>query len=153
MNGPSTNGFGADSLSPTPGVAALNDLEVVPFYSVMEFSSPDIGIALEAADETSLDALDYGVIRMKLDGLVVAYNAYESRVAGLSPARVLGKNFFTEVAPCTNNFMVASRFEECAVLDEQLPYVFTLKMRPRKVELRLVKARDSASQYILVRPR
>ena len=119
----------------------------------MEFSDLDIGAALEVADEASLDALDFGVIRMKLDGLVVGYNAWESRAAGLSHARVVGKNFFTEVAPCTNNFMVASRFEECPILDEQLPYVFTLKMRPRKVELRLVKARESASQYILVRPR
>jgi len=119
----------------------------------MEFSDANIGEVLARADEASLDALDFGVIGMQRDGVVTSYNAYESRMAGLSRTRVMGKHFFTEVAPCTNNFLVASRFEECAVLDEQLPYVFTVRMRPRAVELRLVKAHDSASQYILVRPR
>lgn len=119
----------------------------------MQFSDVNIGDALAELDEAAIDALEFGVIRMGLDGVVVAYNSYESRLAGISPTRVLGKHFFTEVAPCTNNYLVASRFEECAVLDEQLPYVFTVRMRPRNVELRLVKIRDAASQFVLVRPR
>jgi photoactive yellow protein len=119
----------------------------------MDFSDSNICETLASADEASLDALDFGVIGMQLDGVVTSYNAYESRMAGLSRTRVIGKHFFTEVAPCTNNFLVASRFEECAVLDELLPYVFTVRMRPRSVELRLVKARGAASQYVLVRPR
>ena len=86
----------------------------------MDFSDVNIGDVLADADEASLDALEFGVIGMNLDGVVTAYNSYESRMAGLSRARVVGKHFFTEVAPCTNNFLVASRFEECAVLDEQL---------------------------------
>jgi photoactive yellow protein len=90
---------------------------------------------------------------MTLDGVVVGYNAFESQLAGLAPVRVLGKHFFTEVAPCTNNYLVASRYEECATVDEQLPYVFTLRMRPRNVELRLVKAAGSGHQYLLVRNR
>ncbi len=119
----------------------------------MDFNDPDIGLSLAACDEASLDGLGFGVVRMTLDGVVVGYNAYESQLAGLAPTRVLGKNFFTEVAPCTNNYLVASRFEECATLDEVLPYVFTLRMRPRNVELRLVKAPGAERQYLLVRNR
>lgn len=119
----------------------------------MEFSDPDIAQALEASDDAQLDRLDFGVVRMTPDGVVVSYNSLESRLAGLAPARVLGKHFFSEVAPCTNNYLVASRFEECATLDERLPYVFTLRMRPRNVELRLVKASSAAHQYLLVRDR
>ena len=134
-------------------VAELNQHASRGVFLAMDFSDSDIGDALARSDEAALDTLDFGVIGMTLDGVVVAYNAYESRMAGLSRTRVVGKHFFTEVAPCTNNFLVASRFEECAVLDEQLPYVFTVRMRPRSVELRLVKARESASQFILVRAR
>jgi photoactive yellow protein len=119
----------------------------------MEFADPEIGPALDKCDESSLDTLDFGVIRMTLNGVVVGYNALESRLAGLAPARVLGKHFFTEVAPCTNNYLVASRYEECAALDERLPYVFTLRMRPRNVEIRLVKAVGSEHQYLLVKSR
>lgn len=119
----------------------------------MDFSDPDIADSLEASDPAQLDSLDFGVVRMTLDGVVVGYNAFESRIAGLAPARVLGKHFFSEVAPCTNNYLVASRFEECAALDERLPYVFTLRMRPRNVELRLLKASSAAHQYLLVRDR
>lgn len=119
----------------------------------MDFSDPDIGSALACCDDAALDALDFGVIRMTLNGVVDYYNAWESRFAGLTPARVVGRHFFTTVAPCTNNYLVASRYEECATLDERLPYVFTVKMRPRNVELRLVKALAAERQYLLVRSR
>jgi photoactive yellow protein len=119
----------------------------------MDFSDPDLAQSLATCDDARLDCLDFGVIRMTLDGVVSSYNALESSLAGLSPSRVLGKNFFTEVAPCTNNYLVASRFEECATLDERLPYVFTLRMRPRKVELRLLKEAGAQHQYVLVRNR
>ena len=119
----------------------------------MEFTDPSIAALLDTTNDDALDALDFGVIGMTTTGRVARYNAFESRCAGLGAARVLGKHFFTEVAPCTNNYLVASRFEECASLDELVPYVFTLRMRPRKVELRLVKTAGSDKQYLLVRNR
>jgi photoactive yellow protein len=119
----------------------------------MQFTEATIAPYLEACDDAALDALDFGVIVMDRGGHVTRYNATESRLAGLSAARVVGKHFFTEVAPCTNNYLVASRFEDCAVLDETLPYVFTLRMRPRNVELRLVKTTSSDRQFLLVRNR
>jgi photoactive yellow protein len=118
-----------------------------------EFSTPELFDALEACDDGALDGLDFGVVGMALSGVTDRYNAYESGRAGLSASRVLGKHFFTEVAPCTNNFMVAQRFEESALLDETIPYVFTLRMRPRKVELRLLKREGVARQYLVVRER
>jgi len=119
----------------------------------MEFTQPDIARTLDECDASMLDALDFGVIRMTLDGVVDGYNSYEATLSGLAPPRVLGKNLFTEVAPCTNNYLVAARYEESATLDETIPYVFTLRMRPRKVELRMVKTTCGKHQYLLVRNR
>ena len=119
----------------------------------MDFHYEGIANELERCSDETLDGLPFGVIRMTRDGLVNGFNAYEVRLAGLSRSRVVGKHFFTEVAPCTNNALVAQRYEECLMLDERLPYVFTLRMRPRKVELRLLKVTDSAHQYLLVRNR
>lgn len=121
----------------------------------LEFDQADVLEHLQAADETALDALDFGVIGMDDQTLVRRYNAFESRLAGLSPQRVLGQPLFTAVAPCMNNFMVAQRFEEAAAegnsLDAKLDYVFTLRMRPAKVRLRLLARPGEALRYVLVR--
>jgi hypothetical protein len=49
-----------------------------------------------------------------------------------------------------NNFMVAQRFEEEAELDEVVPYVLTLRMRPTPVQLRLLKSSHSETRFLLV---
>jgi photoactive yellow protein len=116
----------------------------------MNFDSPILPEELENATATTHDAADFGIIRMKGDGTVLAYNAYESRLSGLSVDGVLGKNFFTQIAPCTNNFMVAERYNAPEALDVTLDYVFTYKMKPTKVRLRLLKRAGAAEQYLAV---
>lgn len=97
-----------------------------------------------------LDGAPFGVIGFTSDALVTVYNATESRNAGLRPQRVLGKHFFSEVAPCMNNFMVAQRFEDEDVLDDIVSYVLTLRMRPTPVRLRLLKAPDCVTRFVLI---
>jgi photoactive yellow protein len=48
-----------------------------------------------------LDQLPYGLICIDAQGRVVHYNDTESRLARLPKERVVGRNFFTDVAPCT----------------------------------------------------
>jgi photoactive yellow protein len=120
---------------------------------VAQFNDQGIQAMLDAADADGLDALDFGVVRMDREGRVVAYNRAESGLSGLSPARVLGRLFFVDVAPCSNNYLVAHRYEEADALDETLDYVFTFRMRPTKVRLRLLKSPGSAHMYLLVERR
>ena len=109
---------------------------------------------LTRATDGELDELEFGVIGFDADGLVRRYNAFESRLAGLSPPRVLGHPLFTMVAPCMNNYMVAQRFDDArgagTSLDVTLDYVFTLRMRPTKVMLRLLSDPSSALRYVTV---
>ena len=123
----------------------------------LQFDQSDIFAALDAHVETDLDALDFGVIGIDTAGLVRRYNKYESQLAGLSPDRVLGTSLFTTVAPCMNNFLVAQRFEDAVAagtaLDATIDYVFTLRMRPAKVKLRLLVQPGFALSYILVHRR
>ncbi|MDB5893852.1 MAG: phosphonate transporter [Rhodoferax sp.] len=119
------------------------------------FSSPVLLDYLTEAEAPDLDALDFGVIGFDVEGVVTRYNAFESKAAGLSPERVLGHPLFTVVAPCMNNFMVAQRFVDSAVqqeaLDAIMDYVLTLRMRPVKVQLRLLSAPGCTTRYVLVR--
>lgn len=100
-----------------------------------------------------VDAFSFGVIGFAPDAMVTVYNATESRNAGLSPQRVLGKHLFEEVAPCMNNFMVAQRFDDADELDDIIPYVLTLRMRPTPVRLRLLKAPGCATRFVLIERR
>ncbi len=117
-----------------------------------DFDDPDLGERLPQLSTSALDELPFGVIGFGADDLVVVYNAFESARAGISPDRVVGRHLFVEVAPCTNNFLVAQRFLDEPDLDDQIDYVFTLRMRPTPVRLRLVARSGSALRYMLVRP-
>ena len=105
---------------------------------------------LAAMSPESLDELPFGVIGMSPSGVAEVYNSTESRLAGLSPARVLGQHVFTAVAPCMNNYLVAQRFDDEVELDAIVPYVLTLRMRPTPVKLRLLRTAAYAWRFLLV---
>jgi photoactive yellow protein len=124
---------------------------------LLAFSQRDVAARIDALDDVQLDDLDFGVIGFDAETAVRRYNAFESKLAGLTPQRVLGSALFTAVAPCMNNFLVAQRFEDAAAagtsLDATIDYVFTLRMRPAKVLLRLLASPGMALRYVLVNRR
>lgn len=120
----------------------------------LDFDQPDLAACLAALSDAELDSLGFGVIGFDAEGVVRRYNAFESKCAGLSAHRVLGRALFTTVAPCMNNFMVAQRFEDAkengAALDETIDYVLALRMRPVKVRLRMLAEPQAALRHVLV---
>jgi photoactive yellow protein len=120
----------------------------------LAFGQSDLLSRLEKMDSSELDLLEFGVIGFDADTHVSHYNSHESKMAALSPQRVLGKPLFTAVAPCMNNFLVAQRFEDAAAegsaLDATIDYVLTLRMRPVKVKLRLLADPGATVRYVLV---
>lgn len=123
--------------------------------TTLHFEQADLLEAVDGLSDAELDELDFGVIGFDGEGLVRRYNSFESKMAGLSRDRVIGNALFTMVAPCMNNFMVAQRFEDARATGEKLDaivdYVFTLRMRPIKVKLRLLAAPGAPHRYVLVR--
>lgn len=96
------------------------------------------------------DALPFGVVGFGADTIVQIYNATEARMSGLDPATVVGVPFFDAVGQCMNNFMVAQRFEDEPEIDDIIPYVLTLRMRPTRVRLRLLASRATPHRYVLI---
>ena len=127
----------------------------MPESTPTTFHAPALHPLLDSLTASELDALDFGVIGFDASEAVTRYNATESRLAGLSPERVLGLGLFTVVAPCMNNFLVAQRFQDAAATDQALDvtidYVLTLRMRPSKVALRLLAASGPGHRYVIVR--
>ncbi len=120
----------------------------------IEFNQADLATQLAACTASDMDGLQFGVIGIDADTVVRVYNSLESSMAGLTPAAVMGKPLFTDVAPCMNNFLVAQRFEDTArdgsPLDATIDYVLTLRMRPVKVKLRLLATPGNSLRYVLI---
>ena len=120
----------------------------------ISFEQTDILASLEALDDIELDTLDFGVIGFTGDIIVCRYNTSEAKLSGLRPVDALGKNVFTELAQCMNNFLVAVRFEDAitegASIDATIDFILSWRMRPTKVQLRLLYSPGYSTRYILV---
>lgn len=109
---------------------------------------------IPAMDSDELDELDFGAVKVNDDGVVQEYNQYESEMAGVEPEEAMGNNFFTEVAPCTNNQLFYGAFQdgvEDGELDQEMDYTFTYKMDPTNVKIRLFHDPDSATNWVFVK--
>jgi photoactive yellow protein len=120
----------------------------------LAFHQPRLFDGLAALDAQGMDELDFGVIGFDSQGIVQRYNRWESRAARLEVTQVMGLHLFDVVAQCMNNYLVAQRFEDCAEagteLDETLDFVLTLRMRPKKVQLRLLAAPGHPLRFVCV---
>ncbi len=122
-----------------------------------QFGDPGLLSVLEGCPLESIDEFGFGLIVMDRDGRVIGYNQAESQLSGLPVSEVVGRNFFVQIGPCTNNYLIAQRYQDARglneELDEQLDYVFTYRMAPTPVRLRLLAGRGSSRQYLAVQLR
>jgi photoactive yellow protein len=100
-----------------------------------------------------LDALPFGVIKVDKTGKILIYNAAEAELAGRQPASVVGKNFFTDVAPCTNVEAFAAKFHkgiEAGGVNVVFPFVFTFPKGPMNVWVTLYYENGDSAAWIFV---
>jgi photoactive yellow protein len=108
----------------------------------LHFEDDDLGVKLRHADEAQLDNAPFGIIKVDDEGTVEFFNQYESDLSGMDPDEVTGRNFFTQVAPCTNNRLFRGRFKKGVrrgELDETFTYTYTYKMRPTLVDVHMFR--------------
>ena len=114
----------------------------------MSFVDSSTLTTLPSLDQSQADALDFGIVKVDDEGNVLLYNQLESDMAGVPVASAMGKNFFTQVAPCTNNRLFFGRFKDgvsAGDLDTEFNYTFTYKMKPTNVVVRLLRDGSSAN--------
>jgi photoactive yellow protein len=108
----------------------------------LHFESDTLGVQLRRASEDTLDRAPFGIIKVDDEGTVEFFNQYESDLSGMDPEDVEGRNFFTQVAPCTNNRLFRGRFKKGVrrgELDETFTYTYTYKMRPTLVDVHMFR--------------
>lgn len=134
---------------PIPDASAEDDA------SFLSFDADEIGSQLRHATTDELHNAAFGIVRLDDEGHVEFYNRYESNLSGVAPADALGKNFFHELAPCSNNHLFLGRFRNGVAadhLDERFTYTFTYKMRPTLVDIRLYRDQDGQN-WVLIQKR
>lgn len=101
------------------------------------------------------EKLDFGVVKLDETGKILIYNSYNSvHFTDFAGKNVIGLNYFTEVAPCSNNFMFSGRFlrgVQIGSLNQVFDYVFTYKIEPTKVKIHLLHDHTSNTNWIFVR--
>ena len=110
--------------------------------------------SIDRMNEHELDTLPFGAIRLDRTGKILSYNATEARLTGRDPKRVIGRNFFTDVAPCTNVQAFAGRFRDGVEKGDMhviFPYRFDFEMAPRDVTVTLFYSKQTDSAWVFVR--
>lgn len=114
---------------------------------------PDDLESIGQMKDAELDVLPFGAIQLDAEGNILTYNRKESEISGRDRNRVIGRNFFTEIAPCTNVQQFAGRFRagiEARNLNAVFPYRFDFEMDPRDVTITLFYSSASGTAWVFV---
>ncbi|MBC7545619.1 MAG: photoactive yellow protein [Candidatus Sericytochromatia bacterium] len=120
----------------------------------MSFVSPEVLGMLDNLDQNKADTLTYGAIKVDDNGIVQVYNRSQADLAGLTTAGVIGKNWFQDIAPCTNNRLFLGRFKDGVqkgTLNAAFPYTFSYKMAVTNVTIHMVRSPSGQSNWVFVK--
>jgi photoactive yellow protein len=118
------------------------------------FDKYDVENVLAKMDDAQLDKLAFGAVELDAGGRILKYNAVEGAITGRDPKAMVGKNFFTEVAPCTNRPEFKGVFDAGVRgknLNNLFEYVFDHQMKPTKVKIHMKQAISGSSYWIFVK--
>lgn len=107
--------------------------------------------------EDVLDRLPIGAIIVDDEGVIRRFNRYEEQLSGLSRDEVIGKSFFSDIAPCTNDIELGSVFRE-GIEDNNLdidieftfPYPYNRVAREVRIRATSVGSSEDPANLILI---
>lgn len=121
---------------------------------IVSFGNTDIENTLASMSTTDLDNLPFGAIQLDAHGKILAYNQAEGDITGRKPREMIGRNFFTEIAPCTNTKGFKGRFDEgvrAGNLNTMFQYTFDYNMKPTRVQVHLKRALAGDTFWVFVK--
>lgn len=122
--------------------------------ALVGFGKDDMANALKNMKPGEIDKLAFGAVQLDAKGKILAYNAAEGAITGRDPKAVIGKSFFTEVAPCTNTPVFKGAFDKGVKngdLNTMFEYTFDYNMKPTKVKVHMKKALVDSTFWVFVK--
>lgn len=123
---------------------------------IVKFGAENIENVLAKMSDADVNNLSFGAIKLDGTGKILFYNDTEGKITGRNPKDMIGKNFFTEVAPCTKRPEFYGVFQEGVAsgnLDTLFEYTFDYKMNPVKVKVHMKTAMNKDGYWIIVKRR
>ncbi len=112
-------------------------------------------VSIDDLSSEELDSLPFGAIQLNPAGIILKYNDYESKLARVTQKEAIGKNFFTDIAPCTNVQEFYGRFRQGTMqkkLFQKFRFHFAFKHAPRDVTVTLFYSDIADSIWVFIRP-
>jgi photoactive yellow protein len=122
--------------------------------NVIEFGKSDIDNVVARMSGKDIDGLAFGAIQLDGKGVILQYNSAEGAITGRHPKDVIGRNFFTDVAPCTNKPEFKGEFDRGVKADNlntMFEYTFDYNMKPTKVKVHMKKALVGDTYWVFVK--
>ena len=110
-----------------------------------DFDTPRLADAIEELSADEINQLPFGVIGLDQDGRVRAYSKTEATLSGFGNRPILGKSFFTDVAPCMDNGYFKGKIDKARAagrLDIRFSFIGDFSDRNRELTVRVQSAKD-----------
>ena len=111
---------------------------------------------IDGLNGAQLDALPFGAIALDREGTILQFNEYEANLSNRRAPDTIGRNFFHDVAPCTNVREFYGRFQEGiekGELNVSFDYRFAFRQGPRDVRVTLFYSQATATVWVFVQER
>jgi len=108
---------------------------------------------IDTFSNPELDSLPFGAIQLDRSGKILRFNEYEANLSNNRAPETVGRNFFTEVAPCANVREFQAPFAEGLALRSlhvTFPYRFEFKPQPRNVDVTLFYSQPTGTIWVFV---
>lgn len=103
-----------------------------------------------------LDSLPFGAIQLDARGQILRFNEYEANLSDRRAPDTVGRNFFQDVAPCTNVREFYGRYREGiehGELNVSFDYRFAFRQAPRDVRVTLFYSAPTETVWVFVQER
>lgn len=123
-------------------------------FELVTFGKTDIENVLAKLNPAQINQLAFGAVEVDATGKILKYNATEGAITGRDPKAVIGRNFFRDVAPCTNRPAFKGIFDagvQSGNLNTIFEYVFDNRMAATKVKVHMKRALSGQTYWIFVK--
>ena len=122
-------------------------MEIIPF------GAQDIDNILSREPQRA-EYLPFGAVMLDRNGTIVRYNKSESVIASRVPEDVMGKNFFSEVAPCAKGKRFHGeflKFHQTGQINVMFDYKFAYKGANVAVKIHMKSQPDGQHCWLFVK--
>lgn len=107
-----------------------------------------------AQEPHRMESLPFGAVQLDREGRILQYNASEAMISGRNAGDVIGKNFFTEVAPCARGKRFHSEFllfSRDGKVNTMFDYAFDYKMQETYVRIHMKSTDDGQACWLFIK--